>query len=219
MTRALLIAVVLCACDTVSAPPPPSMPWLHGFSASAASDAPTSEASRRIASALATAVEDDYGSLELRADLAGDARTETVLASYRLGVAVVDPAGRLVARAPAFDAGGSADDLISLAAGDGQAGAPIIVLAVQTGGHRENAIWVAIYRMTGARTLQQLFHAPIEIHEGSETRTGALTFTRAGVLYRAPGAAAATSWTLDARRGRYVERAPLARSAPPPDIE
>ena len=194
MKHALLIALVLgTACDNLSAPPPPSMPWLHGFSAVAVTDTLTPQASRRIASVLATAAEDDYGGLELRADLAGDTRTETVLASYSLGVAVMDPGGRLVALAPAFDAGGSADDLISLAAGDGQLGSPVIVLAVQTGGHRENAIWVAIYRMTGTRALQQLFFAPIETHEGSETRTGTLTFTRSGVSYRAPDATARTA--------------------------
>ena len=187
------------------------MPWLHGFSATAVTDTLTPQASRRIASVLSTPAEDDYGGFALSADLAGDARTETVLASYRLGVAVMDPDGRLVARAPAFDAGGSADDLISLATGDGQLGSPVIVLAVQTGGHRENSIWVAIYRMTDARMLQQLFYAPIEIHEGSETRTGTLTFTRSGLLYRAPDSSAATSWTLDVRRGRYLERPPLAR--------
>lgn len=194
------------------------MPWLHGFSAAAATDTLTPEASRRIASVLDAAAEDDYGSLELRADLAGDARTETVLASYRLGVAVVDPAGRLVARAPGFDAGGSADDLISMAAGDGQLIAPVFVLAVQTGGHRENAIWVAVYRMTGARVLQRVFYAPIETHEGSETHTGTLTFTRSGLLYRAPDASAATSWSFDVRRGRYVEGPRPAREPAQPDI-
>ena len=219
MKRALLTALVFCvACDNFSAPPPASMPWLHGFSAVAAADAPSAQASRRIANVLDTSAEDDYGSLELRADLAGDARTETVLASYRSGVAVVDPAGRLIARAPGFDAGGSADDLISLMAGDGQLGPPMIVLAVQTGGHRESAIWVAIYRTTGSRVLQRLFYGPIETHEGDETRTGTLTFTRSGLLYRAPDASAPTSWTFDVHRGRYIERAPVDREPVQPDI-
>src|ERR1043165_9702810 len=106
-----LTALVLCAaCDNLSSPPPVSMPWLHGFNAVAAADTPTTQASRRIATLLEAGDEDDYGSLELHADLAGDARTETVLASYRLGVAIVDPTGRPVARAPGFDASGSADD-------------------------------------------------------------------------------------------------------------
>jgi len=126
MKRALLIAMVLCAaCDNLSAPPPTSMPWLHGFSA--------------VASVLSTAAEDDYGSLELRADLAGDARTETVLASYRLGVAVIDPDGRLVARAPAFDAGGSADGTCEIPA------------AFVTEGHKLAGVLCAIRAFARAR--------------------------------------------------------------------
>jgi hypothetical protein len=219
MRRSLLPALVLCAaCDNFSTPPPASMPWLHGLGAVATTDTPTPQASRRIANVLDAAAEDDYGSLELRADLAGDARIETVLASYRLGVAVVDPLGRLVARAPGFDAGGSADDLISMAAGDGQQGWPVIVLAVQTGGHRENTVWLAIYRMTDARRLQQLFYAPIETREGIETRAGTLTFIRSGLSYRAPDASAPTAWTFDVRRDRYVESARLAREPAQPDI-
>lgn len=213
MKRALLTALVLCAaCDNFSAPPPASMPWLRGFNTVAAADTPSAQASRRIAGLLEANAEDDYGSLELRADLAGDTRPEAILASYRLGVAVADDAGRLVARASGFEANGSADDLISLAVGDGQLGSPVIVLALQTGGHRESTIWIAIYRMTGRRALEQLFHGAIEIHEGSETRSGALTFTRSGLLYRAPDAVTETSWTFDARRHRYIEQAPLAHS-------
>jgi hypothetical protein len=219
MKRALLTTVVLCAaCDNMAPPPPSSMPWLHGFGAAAATDTLSPQASRGIASLLEAATEDDYGSLELRADLAGDERTETVFASYRLGVAVVDPVGRLVARSPGFDAGGSADDLISLAAGDGQLGWPLIVLAVQTGGHRESTISVAIYRLVSNRVLQQLFYAPIEEHAGDETRTGTLTFIRSGLLYRAPDASSTTSWTFDARRGRYVERTALPRGPARRDI-
>jgi ribosome-associated translation inhibitor RaiA len=39
---------------------------------------------------------------------------------------------------------------------------------------------VANQRMTGARMLQPLFYAPIETHEGTETRTGTLTFSSSG---------------------------------------
>jgi hypothetical protein len=219
MKRALLAVLTLsAACDNFASSPPTSMPWLQGFSATVATDTLTPQASRRIASLLDATQEDDYGSLELRADLAGDPQPETVLASYHLGLAVVDVSGRLVARAPGFGTEGSADDLISMAAGDGQLGWPLIVLAVQSGGHRESTISVAVYRIASKAMLQQLFYAPIEIHEGSETRTGTLTLTRSGLLYRAPGASSATSWIFDARRGRYVERVPLARNTAQRDI-
>jgi hypothetical protein len=218
MKRALLAVLMLSACDNFASSPPASMPWLQGFSATAATDTLTPQASRRIAGVLDATQEEAYGSLELRADLAGDPQPETVLASYHLGLAVVDVSGRLVARAPGFDVEGSADDLISMAAGDGQLGWPVIVLAVQSGGHRESTISVAVYRIASTRMLQKLWYAPIEIREGSETRTGTLTFTRSGLLYRAPGASAVTSWTFDVRRGRYVERAPVASNTARRDI-
>jgi hypothetical protein len=65
--------------------------------------------------------------------------------------------------------------------------------------------------MAGDRTLQLMLSAPIELHDGSTTQTGSMTFIPGGLLYRAPDAAAATRWTFDARRGRYEHRDDPAR--------
>jgi hypothetical protein len=180
------------------------MPWLQGFSPVAAGDVASPSVTQRISDLLHVAAEADYGGIELRADLTGDGMSETVLASYPLGLVVVDPEGRVLARAPGFPAAGSADELVSLAVGDGQLGAPVIVLAVQTGGHHESTISLAIYRLENGKTLKRLFMGPIEEHHGTETVTGRLTFLPSALAYRAPGARSATLWLFDPRFRRYV---------------
>lgn len=210
MRSALLLLAVCASCGNVSTPPPPppaAMPWLSGFSSTAVVDAATSAAARRMADLLAVAAQDDYGGLELRADLAGGFGDETMLASYHLGLIVTDPAGHVVATAPGFETSGSADDLLALAIGDGQLGTPLILVAVQSGGHRENTVTLAIYRLGAGKTLERLFSAPIEEHEGTETRTGAVTFSPNGLAYRAPGARIPSAWKFDIRRNRYIEMA------------
>jgi hypothetical protein len=207
MKRALLSILVLCAsCDNVSLPPAVSMPWVHGFNAIAVGDTPTSKDAQRISNLLNVPAEDAYGGIELRADIAGDSTRETVLVSYRLGVVAVDPAGRMIASTPGLDFSGSADEVISVAIGDGQLGAPMIIVAVQSGGHRESTISLTIYRLYRGKVLEQLFSAPIEEHAGAETAAGSLTFTPSGLVYRAPRARSATPWRFDVQRRRYIEQ-------------
>jgi hypothetical protein len=216
MQRPLLLLVAAAmACDAVPPPPPfappsPALPWLRGFAPAAVADRATPAATAQISRLRSASPEDDYGALELRADLLGDARVETVVASYGFGVAVLDGAQRMIAHAPGLDATGSADDLLALAVGDAQPGAPVIVVASQRGGHRESTVTLTVYRLTEGRALQAVFSAPIELHDGDVTRTGAIVFAGAQLWYRAPGAAAMTPWVLDRARGRYVEHADSA---------
>lgn len=218
MKRALLVLLSAAACDGVPPPPPgappsPALPWIQGFVPAAVSDLATPSATQHLARLRSASPDEDYGALELHADLAGDAQSETVLASYGFGVAVLAPTGRVIARAPGETPVGSADDLLAIAVGDAQLGVPVLVVASQHGGHRESTVQVTLYRLVGGRALQSLFSAPIELHEGEVTRTGSLAFGRANLLYRAPGAAATRMWTLDPARGRYTERA-VAEHAP-----
>lgn len=217
MQRPLLLLVAAAvACDAmppppVGAPPAPALPWLRGFEPAVVSDRATPAASAQIARLRSASPEDDYGALELRADLVGDARVETVVASYGFGVAVLDGAHHVLAHAPGLDATGSADDLLAIAVGDARLGTPVLVVASQRGGHRESTTTLTLYRLTEGRALQALFSAPIELHDGDVTQTGALVLGGARLWYRPPGAVVATSWVLDPARGRYVEHA--ARSA------
>ena len=219
MKRVLLSTVVLwAACDNVSLPTITAMPWVHGFSPVAVRDSSTSKSVQQIAELLNVAAEDAYGGLALRADIAGDARSETVLVSYRQGVAVVDPGGHVVASMPGFELSGSADELIAVAIGDGQLGVPVILVATQAGGHRESTVSLAIYRLHRGKVLEQLFSAPIEEHAGAETAVGSLTFTPSGLVYRAPRAPLATRWTFDSQRHGYVEQSVIGREVLLPNI-
>lgn len=195
--------VLAASCDNISLSPVSAMPWVRGFQATAASDVPTLAAAQRISALRNT---DEYGAIELRADVAGDAKLETVLVSYPAGTMVLDRAGRMIASAPGFEFSGSADDLISVAVGDGQLRAPLILVAIQAGGHRENTIFLAIYRVNRSRNLEQVFLAPIEEHDGMETAVGSLTFVPAGIVYRAPRLPTASRWTFDVHRQRYIEQ-------------
>src|ERR1044071_5056327 len=105
------------SCDNVSSPSVASMPWMRGFNAVVVGDIPTQAAAQRMADLRHVDAEDAHDVIELRADIVGDSSLETVLVSYRLGVMVVDAAGRAVATAPGFEFSGSADDLVSVAIG------------------------------------------------------------------------------------------------------
>jgi hypothetical protein len=199
-----ILAFALCACGNLSTPSPPALPWVHGFTAVAAGALETPAASQHIAR-LSRDPEAAYGAIEVRGDLVGDGGNRTVLASYRAGVIVMDAEGRIAASAPAFDPAGSADELLAVAFGDGQLGAPLVVVAVQSGGHRENAISLAVYRFEEG-ALDQVFFAPIETHEGDMATLGSLVFLPGALAYRAPGTLVATTWAYDAERRRYVPR-------------
>jgi hypothetical protein len=178
------------------------MPWVTGFAVTAASDGTTSDHRGPPSS------DDEYGAITLHADVIGDDARDSIVATLHSGLVIKGATGRILARAPGFPAEGSADDLVALAVGDGQLdGAPLVLLAVQRGGHRESTISVAVYRMTTGRTLDRLFMAPIELHDGDRTATGSLTFVPSGLVYRAPDAAFATPWTFDVGQHRYLDLA------------
>lgn len=199
-----ILAFVVCGCGNLSAPPPPALPWIHGFTAVGAGAVESPAAAQHVAE-LSREPEAAYGALELRGDLVGDGGTRVVLASYRAGVIVLDTEGRVAASAPGFAPAGSADELVAIAFGDGQLGAPLVLAAVQSGGHRENAVSLAVYRFEDG-ALEQVFFAPVETHDGDNAAVGAVMFVPSGLAYRAPGADVATMWTYDAKRRRYVQR-------------
>jgi hypothetical protein len=184
----------------------PAMPWLQGFQASATSEVETAAVGEQLVGLVGVAEDDGYGGLQVVADVAPAEGPETVLASYHQGVAVVGHDGRLLAKAPGFEAMGSRDDLVALAAGDAQLGAPVIAVAVERGGHRESATSIILYRVRGAR-LEPVFEGAIEEHEDGETWTGSIAFGPHGLVYRAPRAVAPTLWIFEPARGHYIERA------------
>ena len=192
---ALCTLVVAAACGNLA--PSSQLPWLAGVRVLAVSDTPT-EAATHDAIALGAIDEAAYGALEVRGDLGGG--EQTIVASYGLGVVVLDAAAHPVARVKPFAPAGSADGIVALAVVDG----PMLAVAVQTGGHRENEVTLSLYRL-GEHGLQPLFALPVEEHEGEATRAGGVVLMPGSLIYRAPGAAATTTWRYDAHRMRYVE--------------
>ncbi|MEO6773680.1 MAG: hypothetical protein ABI467_11780 [Kofleriaceae bacterium] len=185
------------ACGNVA--PSSQLPWLVGVQVLALSDSPT-EAAAHDAIALGASDEAAYGALEVRGDLAGDGEPERVLASYGLGIVVLDAAGHSIARVKPLAREGSADGVVALAIVERS----LLAVAVQAGGHRESEITLSLYRL-GDHGLQLLVALPVEEHDGDATRIGGIVMLPGTLLYRAPGAAAATTWRYDARHLRYLE--------------
>jgi hypothetical protein len=157
--------------------PPSALPWVSGFRASAIA-------------AESTRVRAPDGSV--------------VIASAHGGLVLADDRGRVIARTGALPFEGSADDVVALAVGDAQLGAPVVLVAVQRGGHRISTVSLEAFRITGAR-LERVFAAPIELHDGNATATGAIAFDDGGLVYRAPSGRA-TTWRYDPVSGRYERR-------------
>jgi hypothetical protein len=129
---------------------------------------------------------------------------ETVIATYEDGVSVLDRDGHVIAKTQGFEVTGSADELIALAPGDVGIGQPVILVAMQQGGHRLSQIDLVLYD----RKLETLFEGPIEEHEGELTTTGSLRFMPGALLYRAPNAERPILWTFDPTSRRYAPYSP-----------
>ena len=157
-SRHLAAFLFAAACGNLATPPPPvaALPWVSGFEATAVGELATPAGAQRIAELLHTGTGDDATAIEVHADVAGDATPETVLASYALGVVVVDARGRVIATAPGLLPRGSADDVVAVVVGGG-GGGPVIAVATQTGGHRESVVNLAVYRVGAGKTLEPIF--------------------------------------------------------------
>jgi hypothetical protein len=207
-----ILVIALCGACGGTATPNSATPWLRGFAATASSDSEISAVSERLDGLIGARDDTGYGGLQVTADVAPADGPETVLASYRQGIAVVGHTGKLLAHAPGFEPTGSADDLVALLVGDAGLGFPVIALAVSRGGHRESVTSIVLYRAGGGR-LEQLFEGPVEEADGPDAFTGTITFVPGGLLHGAPRAAGTTVWTFDAARGHYVKRGTIAPAA------
>lgn len=192
--------------DTGSAPASHTLPWLHNF----VPTAETSEASPSVIARMAQWREVDpscsaaaYGGLAITAEVAGDAGIETVLASFTQGVLVLDARAKLIASAMPVSCAGSADELEGIAAGDALIDGPVIALAVTTGGHRQSATWLVLYRVTEG-VVAPIFAGIVADHTKDGGRVGEVTLWRGALVYRAPSGIR-TLWTYDAVQHRYVQ--------------
>jgi hypothetical protein len=161
-------------------------PWLPGFIPTSLSTERSSDAAARLA--IVDQRSDHcstWDAHELRADVAPAEGTETVLASVATGVVVLDARGRRLASTPLGECGGSADDIVALAAGDAWVGTPVIAVVSSTGGHRESQTSLTLLRVDGDY-LTTVFTGTLETRDGEELETGAAVLAPGVILYRPP---------------------------------
>ena len=183
-----MIRFALLSVAALTHEPPSALPWVSGFRASAIA-----------ADSTRVSLEPGDPAMAVRAP-----DGSVVVASAHGGLVLADDRGRVIARSGALPFEGSADDVVALAVGDAQLGAPVVLVAVQRGGHRISAVLLEAFRVNGAR-LERVFAAPIELHDGNATAAGTVAFDDGGLVYRAPSGRA-TTWRYDAVSGRYERR-------------
>jgi len=217
-----LAALLLAGGGGAPAPQELEVPWLRGFptdaftdEASAAAEARLREWQRPDAAQAEDCTTTSQGALALVADVSPAPGAETVLASYTLGIVVLDARGHQLASTPPLACRGSVDAIEHIAAGDLHLDAPVIALAATAGGRAERTTWLYLLVVRGER-LAPIFAAPVEEWRGPEVSTGELSLQPDGALrYRAPDGALGL-WTYDRAAGRFVLRRSLRAPAPIP---
>jgi hypothetical protein len=217
--KLVLLAVLVSAATATTAPssqptPPrasdPLLPWLRNLRDVVATDGHEPVETFRSDASLDPALDpadltcrDDVSQgLVLTADVSPVAGTETILASFSQGVAVLGSEGQQLASTPGYPCFGSADQVEVLAAGTAY-GVPTIVLAVTVGGRREQATWLAMYRIGVGGRLEPVFTGVVEERADDIVRLGSVTILPDGLLVRSPSGGA-SMWTWDPTAGVYV---------------
>jgi hypothetical protein len=191
--RTLTVLAAVAACQA-----PAELPWLHGLdnvvmsTSVIAPRAPAEQPEGCSSGATRT--------IELISDVAPAPGRETVVASYRDGIAVFDNEDHLLAETPGYPCEGSADELDIVAFGTAY-GRPLLVVAATSGGRRETSTWLALFR-TG-RTLEPLFTGVVETRVDGVTTRGAIHLVPAGLVHVRPGGRAAF-WRLDPGSQLYI---------------
>lgn len=218
MRPALLALLIVLAAGAPLEPQPahPLLPWLFNMQdvvAVGASDRAATGPVDEQADAEPGCPADAYPALELTAELAPSAGRELVRASYAQGVRVLGSEGQLLASTPGYPCEGSADDLEVLGVGRGF-DAPMVVLALTTGGRREQLTWLGLFRMGLAGRLEPVFAGVVEERADGDVRRGRVMILPGALLHRAPDGATAL-WVFDEAGGVYTPRGTLGDSEIP----
>ncbi len=140
--------------------------------------------------------------LRLTADVTGSPRPETIVASYAEGIHVFNEEGRLIGSTPGYPCGGSADEIEVLAAGTAF-GDRTIVVAVTTGGRREQLTWLAMFRVGFNGRLEAVFAGAVEQREDGDMRQGSVTILPGALLVR-DTLGGVGYWVFDPGPGVYL---------------
>jgi hypothetical protein len=205
--KSLIALVTLAGCQVPEETP--AIPWLHGLSHAVGSDRQSDDVARRIDSWSGFSDVDPecstgaYPGIEITADVASAAGDETILVSLAHGIVVVDREQQLVTESPGYHcSGGSIDELEAVAAGDAY-GVPTIAIAATSGGRREAATWISLFRIGEDRRLDAAFTGVVELRHGTEVERGAVYLLPNALIYRHPASAPAI-WTYNPIARAYL---------------
>lgn len=188
-----------------SEPASPALPWLFNLEHVTASDVGDPLVTLAMEARMDPSCDEAMpAGLALVANVAPAAGPETILASFAHGVMVYSAEGELIASTPGFPCAGSADEIEVLAAGTAF-GVPTIVIAVTTGGRREQLTWLGLYRVGLHGRLEAVFAGAVEQREDGIVRRGSVTILPEALLVRDPLGGVGL-WVFDPIGGVYVPR-------------
>lgn len=184
LLRSITLAAIVAACTQ---PVAPGLPWLRGGTHIASTTEMSASVLERMEPYSTCDECTDYGGFEVVADVAPVAGKEKILASYARGVIVLDTRGRLVARSRGWEASGSTDEVLALAVVDAGRAAPLIAVAVRTGGRREFEVRLELLEVKN-HSLAVVFRGVVEEYDDDGEQLGSVTIAPDGIHYFAPRA-------------------------------
>lgn len=188
---------------------PAALPWLHGLSEARTTEGVPGAPGDPEAACPA----DAQAPLQIVADVAPAAGRETITATLTGGIHVTSIEGIELAATPGYPCEGTADALESLSVGR-IFHEPVIVLALTSGGRREQMTWLGVYRVGPYGGIDALFAGAVEMRVDGVVRSGKVTFLPGALIYRPPGRRDSL-WVFDPVVRTYTPRGPLEREGEP----
>jgi hypothetical protein len=189
-----------------------TIPWLHGFSSAAVTEGDAGEPADFTDEEL-TCPANAQPPLRLTADISPVAGRESILATFNGGIRITSSEGVELASSSGIPCTGTADALEVLAVGS-IFHEKTLVLAFTTGGRREQQVWLGVYRIGLAGTIDALFAGVVETREDDIVRSGSVQFLPGALIYRPPGHGDSL-WIFDPVVHTYTPRGPFDHEGEP----
>jgi hypothetical protein len=214
MNRTVVASIVALGATVGDAPPPGTLPWLHGLDGLRLGQVRSGSAEPPDGCGVGSTV-----TWELRANLAASDARQTITASFLGGVEIRDHRGRVLEHLPGSACEGTSDEVVALAAARLD-GAPVIVVATVRGGRREAETEVSLYRPGPAHALDAIFVGTVERWEADSHVEGAV-WLRGDRLFYQPPEGGVYAFTFDPIGRTYVPNGRVDRAVVPhvpPDV-
>ncbi len=190
-----------------------AIPWLHGFSSAAATEGGQPGEPTELTGEQLICPADAQPPLRLTADVSPVAGRESIVASFSRGIRITSSEGVELAATAGTPCSGSADALEMLAVGT-IFHEKTLVLVFTSGGRREQQVWLGVYRVGFAGTIDALFAGVVETRVDDIVRTGSVQFLPGALIYRPPGNGDSL-WIFDPVVHTYTPRGPFDHEAEP----